>query len=81
MQPPIKIRLWNIETFERLNRTLNHWLNGEIAEDERISRIQWLDTTFNQNGEVLVWVDIKTDKEVYRMMYTNYKIVLMLVVA
>lgn len=39
MQPPIKIRFWNIETFERLNRTLNRSLDGEIAEGEKIIRI------------------------------------------
>ena len=49
---PIKIRLWNIDSFERLNRTLNSWLDGEIGDGERIRRIQWLVSTFNQNGEV-----------------------------
>ena len=54
VHPPIKIQLWNIESFERLNRTLNRWLDGEIAEGERIRRIQWLESTFNQNGELHV---------------------------
>ena len=49
---PVQIRLWNTDTFERLNRTLNSWLDGEIADGERIRRIQWLEFTFNQNGKV-----------------------------
>lgn len=54
VQPLIEIRLWNIESFEPLNRTLNHWLDGEIADGERIRRIQLLESMFNQNGEVRV---------------------------
>ena len=49
---PIQVRLWNTDMFERLNRTLYSWLEGEIGEGERIRRIQWLVSTFNQNGEV-----------------------------
>lgn len=75
MQPLIKIRLWNIETFECLNRTLNCWLDGEVAEGEKIRRIQWLESMLNQNGEVHVWVYIKTDINIQKMMYTMYKIV------
>jgi hypothetical protein len=60
---------------------LNRWLDGEIADDERIRRIQWLESTFNQNGEVREWMDIKTDRDVRRMMHNMFKIVLMVVIA
>ena len=67
--------------FERLNRTLYSWLEGEIVEGERIRRIQWLVSTFNQHGEVREWVDIKTDQDARRMMHYMFKIVLMVVIA
>jgi hypothetical protein len=78
---PILVRLWNTDTFEHLNRTLYSWLEGEIGEDERIRRIQWLVSTFNQNGEVREWVDIKTDQDARRMMHYMFKIVLIVVIA
>jgi hypothetical protein len=78
---PIQVRLWNTDTFERLNRTLYSWLEGEIGEGERIRRIQWLVSTFNQSGEVREWVDIKTDQDARRMMQYMFKIVLMVVIA
>ena len=81
VQPPMKIRLWNVDTFEHLNRTLNHWLDGDIADCKRIVRIQWLDTMFNQNGEVRFWLDIKTDIDIHMIMYTSHKIALMVVIA
>lgn len=46
----IKILLRNIDMFESLNRMLDRWLEGKIADGERIRRIQWLESTFNQNG-------------------------------
>jgi hypothetical protein len=79
--PSIQIRLWNIESLESLNRTLDRWLEGEIADGERIRRIQWLESTFNQNGEVRLWVDIKTDRDVRRMVHNMFKIILMVVIA
>lgn len=59
----MNIQLWNIETFEHLNRTLMCWLDEDIAEGEKIKRIQKFDTTFNQNGEVRFQVNVKTDRE------------------
>ena len=78
---PVQIRLWNTNMFERLNRMLYSWLEGEIGEGERIRRIQWLVSTFNQHGELRELVDIKTDQDARRMMHYMFKIVLLVVIA
>ena len=78
---PIQVRLWNTDTFERLNRTLYSWLEEEIGEGEWIRRIQWLVSTFNQHGELRELVDIKTDQDARRMMHYMFKIVLLVVIA
>jgi ribosomal protein L39E len=57
------------------------WLDGNIVESKKIRRIQRLDTKFNQNGEVRVWVNVKTDRDVHMMMCSSHKIVLMVVIA
>lgn len=81
MQSLMKVQLWNIDTFEHLNRTLNRWLDAEITEGEKTKKIQRLNITLNQNGEVRFWMNVKTDRDVHMMMYTSHKIVLMVVIA
>ncbi len=56
-------------------------INNMTKEDNAVIVEQWLDTTFNQNGEVRFLVNIKTDRDVHKMMYTCHKIVLMVVIA
>lgn len=47
VKSPMKTRLYNIETFKHLNRTLIRWLDEDIVEDGKIKRIQMFDTRFN----------------------------------
>lgn len=63
-KPPMNIRLWNVQTFEHLQRSLIRWLDIDILEGEKIRRIERLVTNHNQNGEVRFWDAVKTDKEV-----------------
>ena len=39
---PIHIRLWNTNTFERLNRMLYSWLEGEIGDGEGLEEYNGL---------------------------------------
>lgn len=80
VKPLMKIQFRNIEKFEHLNRILIPWLDGYIAEGEKIIRIQRLGTMFNQNGEVRLWMYVKTVREAHVMMYSSHKIVLMVLI-
>lgn len=80
-KPAMKIRLWNVQTFEHLQRTLIRWLDGDILEGEKIRKIERLVTTHNQNGEVRFWDAVKTDKDVRIMVNESPGIVLMVVIS
>ena len=76
----MKILLWNTETFERLNRSLIRWLNGDIVDGEKIRRIQMFVTVYNDNEESRIGDNVKTDRDVYIMMHNSEEIVLMVVI-
>lgn len=77
----MKIRLWNVQTFEHLQRSLIRWLDGDILKGEKIRRIERLVTTHNQNGEVLFWDAVKTDRDVRIMINESQEIMLMVVIS
>lgn len=60
---PMKIRFWNVKTFEHLQRSLIRWLDDDILKGENIRRIERLVTTHNQNGEVRFWDAVKIDRD------------------
>lgn len=80
-KPPMNIRLWGVQTFEHLQRSLIRWLDGDIPEGEKIRRVQRLVTSCDQNGEVRYWEDVKTDKDVRIMMNLSPEIQLMVVIS
>ena len=51
VKSPMKIRLWNTKTFEHPQWSLISWLDGDIADGEKIRRIQRLATVYNDNEE------------------------------
>lgn len=55
VKSPIKIWLWNIETFKHLERSLIHWLDWDIGDGEKIRMVERLITMFNNNEEHHVW--------------------------
>lgn len=81
VKPPIKIRLWNTETFEHLQRSLIRWLDGYIADGEKIRRIQRLVTVYNYKGEIRLWNSVKTDTDCCIMIHSCEDIVPMVVIA
>lgn len=80
-KPPMKIQLWNVQTFEHLQRSLIRWLDGDILEGEKIRRIERLVTNHNQNEEVHFWDAVKIDRDVRIMFNESPKIMLMFVIS
>lgn len=80
VKSPMKIQLWNTETFEHLQRSLIRWLDVDNTNGENIRRIKRLVTVYNNNGEHRIWESVKIDSECRIMMHSLKEIVLMVVI-
>lgn len=84
---PIKIRLWNIQTVEYLDRSLKLWLDGEINEGEKIKKIErfvsYISIADENNPIQRMWVRVKDDDDddVKDMMFGSDEIVLLVVIS
>ena len=82
---PIKMRLWNIQTLEHLERSLKMWLDGEINEGEKIRKIErlvsYISIADENNPIQRMWVRVKDDDDVKDMMSGSDEIVLVVVIS
>lgn len=69
-----------METFEHLHMSLICWLDGDIANDEKIRKIQRLVTVYNDNGESRFRDLVKADRDCRIMMHSSDEIVLMVLI-
>ena len=67
-KPPVKIKLWNTQTFEHFQRHLIRWLEGDIPEGEQIRKIERHITVRNENGVNRSWKKVRCDADVMMMM-------------
>ena len=82
-KPAMKMKFWHIHSMERLKRELMRWLDGDIAEGEKIQRIhRKRTTTSHATGRPNVWLEeVKTDSDVMLMMHGSDEIVLTIVIS
>ena len=74
--------LWNTQTLEHLKRELNRWLDGEIADGEKIVKIERKVMVAGPNGETPSLRLVHNDVCVLMMMLTpEDPIVLIIVIA
>lgn len=81
LKPLMKIRLWNILTFEHLERNLIRWLDRDIEKGEKNRRIDRLVSTFNNNEKHHVWKSVKIDNDVCVMMFGPHDIFFIIIIS
>ena len=81
VKPPMKIKLLNTQTFEHLHRHLEGWLGEEIAQGEKIRKIERLVTVPGLNGPTRSWRLVHNDACVLMMMLQQKDIVLLIVIS
>ena len=68
IKPPVKIKLWNMQTFEHFQRHLIRWLEGDIPEGEQIRKIQRQIIVRNKNRITNSWKTVRNDVDLLMMM-------------